>query len=241
MILTFLGTRGEIRARTRRHGRHTSLEVSYRARRVMIDCGTDWRGRIGGIHPHAIVVTHAHPDHVDGLRGGAPCAVYATELAWGRMDAFGIESRRTVEPRRPFRIGAITFEAFTVEHSLNAPAVGYRITAGKVAVFYVPDLVYIHERSAALEGIDVYIGDGASMSRPLVRRRGDALIGHASVRNQIEWCRREGVPRFIVTHCGSGIVEGDGRTIRAQLQRWAAARELRAEIAHDGMKIRLTG
>jgi hypothetical protein len=33
MILTFLGMRGEIDARTRRHRMHTSLLISYRAKR----------------------------------------------------------------------------------------------------------------------------------------------------------------------------------------------------------------
>jgi len=41
MKLTFLGTRGEIEARTRRHRMHTSLLVSYRTADVMIDCGLD--------------------------------------------------------------------------------------------------------------------------------------------------------------------------------------------------------
>jgi hypothetical protein len=40
MNLTFLGTRGEIDARSRRHWMHTSLLlVSYRSADVMIDCG----------------------------------------------------------------------------------------------------------------------------------------------------------------------------------------------------------
>jgi ribonuclease BN (tRNA processing enzyme) len=42
MTLTFLGTRGNIDVRTRRHRRHTSTLVSYQGKRVMIDCGTDW-------------------------------------------------------------------------------------------------------------------------------------------------------------------------------------------------------
>jgi len=62
MKLTFLGTRGEIEARTRQHKMHTSLLVSFRARRVMIDCGLDWLGKFERLHPDAIVLTHAHPD-----------------------------------------------------------------------------------------------------------------------------------------------------------------------------------
>ena len=40
--------------------------------------GADWLHRIGEVSPTAIVLTHAHSDHVDGLRAGAPCPVYAT-------------------------------------------------------------------------------------------------------------------------------------------------------------------
>lgn len=205
----------------------------------MIDCGADWRGRLDALRPRAIVITHAHPDHVGGLRDGASCPIHATEAAWSMLDRFHLEDRRIVAPRRAFIIDALRLEAFTVEHSLNAPAVGYRITAGNATIFYAPDLVYIHERAAALSRIAAYIGDGASMSRPLVRRRGDALIGHASVRDQIGWCQRERVPRFIVTHCGSGIVESDGRTIRAQLRRWGVERGVHVDLAYDGMEVRL--
>ena len=41
MKLTFLGTRGEIEARTRQHRMHSSVLVSYRGAKVMIDCGLD--------------------------------------------------------------------------------------------------------------------------------------------------------------------------------------------------------
>ena len=51
-------------------------------------------------------------------------------------------------------ICGVTFEAFPVEHSIRAPAVGYRVTAiGKGCVFYVPDVVRIYDRSAALAGM----------------------------------------------------------------------------------------
>ena len=71
MKLTFVGTRGEIEARTRHHRMHTSLVVSYRGADVMIDCGLDWLGKLKRVDPNAIVLTHAHPDHAWGLKRGA--------------------------------------------------------------------------------------------------------------------------------------------------------------------------
>ena len=239
MKLHFLGTRGEIEAKNRRHRRHSSLLLTYLDRKVMLDCGEDWAGRLEEIGPHAIVITHAHPDHAWGLKNGSPCPVYATSQAWDGMEGYAIEKRETIEPRDALAIEGMEFEAFAVEHSTRAPAVGYRVSAGEAAVFYVPDVVYIHEREDALRGIRLYIGDGATMSRSMVRKRGDHLIGHTPVRTQLTWCRKEGVPEAIFTHCGSGIVKGDERTLGAQLRAWAREREVEARIAHDGMELLL--
>src|SRR5207249_3094591 len=175
--LTFLGTRGEIEARTRRHHMHTSLLVSYRRAKVMIDCGQDWLGKFDRLQPDAIVLTHAHPDHAWGLKNGAPCPVHA------------------------------------------------------------PDLVFIRDRAAALRGVKIYIGDGATLTRSFIRRRGKSLIGHSPVRTQLTWCGKEGVPRAVITHCGSEIVKGDERKIGAQLREMAAERGIEACIAHDGMEL----
>ena len=235
MKLTFLGTRGEIEARTKAHGMHSALLVEYYHRRVMIDCGADWRGHIGDVAPHAILLTHAHPDHAWGLKDGAPCPVYATEATWADIEGDPIDARRTVSPRVPETIQGIRFEAFGVEHSTRCPAVAYRITAGRVTVFYGPDLVYIHEREAALAGCRLYIGEGATLARPMVRRRGAHLIGHTPVRTQLTWCRKEGVPEAIVTHCGAQIVEADPERVAARIGEWATDRGVTVSIAFDGM------
>ena len=236
MQLTFLGTRGEIEAANRRHRRHSSLLVTYLGRRVMIDCGLDWSGRLQRIGPHAIIVTHAHPDHAWGLKDGAPCPVYATAEAWKEMKDYPI-GERDVEEGREVEIEGMTFEPFGVEHSTRAPAVGYRVTAGEVNIFYVPDVVYIRARDEALQGVRLYVGDGATMSRSMVRKRGEHLIGHAPVRTQLTWCEKEGVPEAVFTHCGSGIVKGDERTLGAQLRAWARERGVEARIAYDGLEI----
>lgn len=238
MKLHFLGTRGEIDAHTRRHRMHTSMMVSYKGTQVMIDCGEDWLGKFEALKPDAIVITHAHPDHAWGLQNGTDIPVYATDDSWKKvMDNYPIADKHTVTESRSFKIGEIQFEAFAVEHSTRAPAVGYRVTAGKAAVFYVPDLVYIHDRSGALQGARLYIGDGATIARSMVRRRGDILIGHTPVRTQLTWCEKEGVPRMMITHCGSEIVTGDERKLGAKVRRLARERGVDVQIAHDGLEL----
>jgi ribonuclease BN (tRNA processing enzyme) len=235
--LTFLGTRGYIDTSTPRHRYHSSILVAYRGTRVLIDCGEDWRGRVSESSPHAIVVSHGHPDHVGGLVGGAPCPVYATRRTWQSLRRYDLLDRRVIALRRPLRIREITFEAFPVEHSLVAPAVGFRVKAGRVAVFYVPDLVYIHGRGEALSGVNLYVGDGATLKRPLIRRRGKALIGHSAVSTQLTWCQKAGIPRAIFTHCGSEIVGGDARAVAGEVRRMGLERGVEARVAYDGMQV----
>jgi ribonuclease BN (tRNA processing enzyme) len=244
-VLTFLGTRGYLDVATDRHRRHTATAIEHRGRRVVLDCGEDWRGRIDEMCARAIVVTHAHPDHAFGLDAGAPCPVWATQDTWDRIGRFPVapELRRTFAPRTPVEIEGITFECFPVVHSVRCPAAGYRITAGRTSIFYVPDVVWIPDRDAAFAGIAAYVGDGATVERNMVRRHKEtgSLVGHATIKTQLGWCRDEGVPRMIVTHCGTDIVGGDEPTVVAKIRRLAHDRGVDVEVAHDGMELTLHG
>ncbi|NPV08642.1 MAG: MBL fold metallo-hydrolase [Anaerolineae bacterium] len=237
MKLVFLGTRGYIEPRTQRHFRHSTTLVQYRGASIALDCGEDWLGLVDDWRVEAIFVTHAHPDHAWGLKNGAPCPVYATSHSWEVMRSFSVMDGRTVEPRRPIEIGRIKVEAFPVVHSTRAPAVGYRIGAGRVTIFYVPDVVYINDRGEALGGADLYVGDGATIVRSMVRKPGEELIGHTPIRTQLTWCQKEGVPRAIFTHCGSAIVAGDRQAVEDKVRALAQERGVRAEIAFDGMEV----
>ena len=235
MKLVFLGTRGEIEARSPRHRRHSAMLVVHQRRRVLVDCGADWLGKLQALGPHAIVLTHAHPDHAFGLARGAECPVLATEATWRSIDRFPIARRITVPMRRGFVVQGVRFEAWPVEHSLNAPAVGYRIGTGSARVFYVPDVVSIPNRAAALRGVRLYIGDGATLTRPLLRKRGAYRIGHTPVATQRQWCRDAGIRRALITHCGSEIVKAPHARMVARVRELGRKFGVKAELAFDGM------
>ncbi len=163
--------------------------------------------------------------------------MHAPDKTWQELQHYPINDRHVIKERTPIKICGLTFEAFPVEHSILSPAVGYRVTAGRARIFYAPDLIFIHDRNAALHGVELYIGDGATLTRTFIRRRGKALIGHSAVRTQLTWCQKEGVPRAIIIHCGSEIVSGDEPGISARLRAMAAERGIEVRIAYDGMKL----
>src|SRR6266498_2046738 len=187
MRLRFLGTRGEIEARTPLHQRHSSLLISHRHDRVLVDCGLDWLGELATLEPPAVLVTHGHPDHAGGLRQGAPCPVYATEATWQLIGRFPIAERETLRPRTTYSAGATT-------------------------VLYAPDVVAIPRHEQELARVSLYIGDGASPTRPIIRRREGTAIGHASIRMQLDWCAEAGLRHAIFTHCGSQVLRAEAHT-----------------------------
>lgn len=238
MKLTFLGTKGYIEHATKNHRMHTSLLISYKNTKIMVDCGEDWLKKLKTIKCNYIVLTHAHPDHAFGLKEGSPCPVYATKDCWKDLEKYPIEKKCLMPTRKKIKLGSIFFEAFPVIHSVKCPAVGYKIQAGKVKIFYVPDVAWIKDMKKAFKGISVYIGDGATISRNMIRKSKDTgeLFGHAMIRQQLTWCQKHKIPKMIITHCGKDIVEHQ-KEAKKTIQKFADERNVEVVIAHDKMEL----
>jgi phosphoribosyl 1,2-cyclic phosphodiesterase len=139
--------------------------------------------------------------------------------------------------RKVVEIGGVKFQAFPVRHSILAPAVGYRVSAGNCSFVYLPDVADIPRVSATLGGIDLYIGDGATIRRSMVREKNGALIGHAPITRQLEWCEKTAVRRAIFTHCGSVIVRGNPRQVEGTVRQLGRERGVDACVAYDGLTL----
>ena len=69
-----------------------------------------------------------------------------------------------------------------------------------------------------------------------MRHRGGGRIGHASIREQLDWCAAEGVPRAIFTHCGSQVVR-DHDGAHERVAALGHERGVAAEVARDGLEL----
>ena len=137
----------------------------------------------------------------------------------------------------PVTIEGVRFEAIPVRHSIRAAAVGFRVSAGNCCLFYLPDVADLPSVARALRGADVYIGDGATVNRSMVREKNGSLIGHAPITRQLVWCKKARVRFAIFTHCGSPIVRGDPRQVEAIVRRLGLEQGIEARVAYDGLTL----
>lgn len=152
-----------------------SVMVETRGKRILIDCGPDFREqmlRCDFKKIDAVLITHEHYDHVGGLDDLRPfCSfgevpVYAEEYVVNDLEVrmpYCFTTRRypgspnislrKVVPDRPFYIGEVEVLPIRVLHG-HLPILGYRID--KMA--YITDMLTLPEKEYQhLQGLDCLI------------------------------------------------------------------------------------
>ena len=213
--------------------------------RLLVDAGADLREQLIGEHIHkidALLLTHAHADHVHGLDDLRPLTMsmhrmidcYLDEATW---NAIGLRFNylfatppgsnyppllipRRVTPGVPFVHGGPGGEIETTPFQLNhgdIDALGFRFGA----CAYTPDVKYVPEESAPfLENLDLWIVDA-------LRHR--LHPSHLSVGETLELIARFRPKRAVLTNLHSDL---DYETFRNNLPD-------NVEPAFDGMRLKI--
>jgi ribonuclease BN (tRNA processing enzyme) len=240
MRLHFYGTKGYVEESSRAHSGHSAFTIEAEGFRLLCDFGQNRKGLLKKIRPDAIFVSHAHPDHVGGLEEGTGAPAYASAITHEISKDFAIAKRFVLEPGAPVRIGPFRLAAFPVVHSVRCPCVAARIEAGGEKIVYSGDIVAFEDPGAALDGASLYVGDGSTLKGSLVRRHASgALIGHTTVRAQLGWLGKYGVPRAVFSHFGKGPIEMGEPALKKTLEELAVEKAPGCEVmaARDGFSL----
>jgi ribonuclease BN (tRNA processing enzyme) len=242
MRLHFYGTKGYVDESSEAHAGHSAFTVEAGGYRLLCDFGQNRRGLLATIRPDAIFVSHAHPDHAWGLEEGTVAPVHASAITHELTAKFPIEKRIVLEPGRTVQTGPFRLTAATVVHSVRCPGIGVRLEVEGRTLVYSGDLVSFEDPDAALEGAQVYVGDGSTLTGSLVRRHpSGTLLGHTTIRAQLGWLAKRGILRAVFSHFGSEAITMGEKALEEALAKLASERLPGGEVtaARDGRTLEI--
>lgn len=242
MLVQFYGTKGYVEESSREHAGHSAFVLEEAGFRLLCDFGQNRKGMLARVRPDAVFISHAHPDHSWGLEEGTDAPVYGSAITHELLSKMPIRNRVVLTPGAPEDLGPFRVTAFPVFHSVRCPGIAARITTGAFTLVYSGDIVAFEDPETALAGADLYVGDGSILTGSLVRRhKSGALIGHTTVRAQLGWLGRHGVPRAIFSHFGKGPIEMGQEALEEALAKLATSPPpgFAVTAACDGMELEI--
>jgi ribonuclease BN (tRNA processing enzyme) len=238
--LHFHGTKGYVDESSPSHAGHSAFTIEADGFRLLCDFGENRLGLLKEIRPDAIFVSHAHPDHSWGLREGTRAPVLASAITHEITADMPLAERVVLDPGHRVRVGPFRLTAFPVVHSIRCPGVAARLEVSGHVVVYSGDIVAFGAPAEALADARLYVGDGSSLTASLVRRHpSGALVGHTTVRAQLGWLAKAGVPRAVFSHFGAGPIGLGDQELASALSGLAAERAPDCEVfaARDGLEL----
>ena len=215
-----------------RPGARASILLKEKGFRLRLDKGSDDR------EADAVVISHAHPDHIEGLRkddvifAGPETARQLRELGYKVTEIPSLGSRK---------IGPFTVSVCPVLHSVRAPTYAIRVESENGAIVWAPDILGFYdkdERNIFLDGADILFVDG-SHPAGIVRRADDQPIGHVAWSTAVSWAKKAGIKRVVFIHFGEAPVELEKAELEEILAELQAKYGIPCELAKEGQVFQL--
>ncbi|GAH54958.1 unnamed protein product, partial [marine sediment metagenome] len=185
----FLGTRGEVEESSKFHKKDSAVRLETHNKVILLDFGKSWQEKLKFINPDYIWISHAHPDHVFGLKmEKTKIPIFMSKETNDRLPEkkFPLENRQVV--KNNFKFGSIKAREIPIGHSSKAPMSGLIIETDEGKIGYFPDVLDIPDKSI-VKGLSIYIGDGSSLTKDIVRTIKGKRVGHASMTTQMTLCQ----------------------------------------------------
>ena len=182
MKLIFLGTRGETEETSKFHKNNSAIRLETHSKTILLDFGASWHGKLKFVNPDYIWISHANLDHALGLKGEeTDIPVFMSKETGNKLseNQFPLKNRQIVKDN--FKFGSI--EAQEISGGLII-----KTDEGKIG--YFPNSLNIPDKSI-LKELSIYIGDGSSLTKDIVKNAKGEKVGHKSMVAQMAWCRGE--------------------------------------------------
>lgn len=198
------------------------------------------------IKPRFVLLDHIHEDAVGGLHELAPMKpiVFTTKEIWEYIrshiraiskqdkpfeEIYNFE-RRILPSLKTIKLGNFVIKPLIILHSSKGQpdTMAYLIKLDDRLILNVTDIYDLPGKEKILKDVDIYIGDGATLTRDIGEQ-------HRSIESQIEWLKDAGVSRAFFTQIGHV-----GKT-QEDLNKWLQDRMPNAQAFYDGAEIYLGG
>lgn len=203
------------------------------------------------VKPKYVLIEHIHEDVLGGLHNLKLLnpSVFATKEVWAWLrshyksiskqegdfeDIYGFQ-RYIIKPGQGFTLGdSFSVIPVQVEHAKedDPEALGFKIMIGDKTIWHSSDVLDIPDRKRVLSDVDIYIGDGAALSRNIP---GGDEYGHTSMEEQLKWAKEAEIEQIYFTQIGHV------RKTHDELEKEVSEIAPNANIMFDGMEIDIAG